>query len=134
MHFCDFQKNFKSQQGQEIVKINFIFKKKSYHLRILVVKNAKKNSWLINSTTNLHVYNNQRLISKYTKKPRRVKRFIADKISFDRKKIKIRLAKKNGSKNLILTLINVFYLPNSQLNLVSLNLFNNAGIYHYNEN
>lgn len=46
-------------------------------------------------------------------------------------KVKIRLALKDGTEGLILTLTNVFYLRNSPSNLVSLGLLNDAD--HHNE-
>lgn len=55
-------------------------------------------------------------------------------ISPGRGKIRLRLALKDGSEGLILNLSNVFYLPNSPCNLLSLGLLNNSGIYHDNEN
>lgn len=48
--------------------------------------------------------------------------------------VKIRLAKEDSSKELILNLQNTFYLPNRPSNLVSLGLLNDTGIYHKNEN
>lgn len=56
-----------------------------------------------------------------------------DRVSTGRGKIKIRVAKKDGSEVLLLILTNVLYLPNSPSNLISLGLLNNPGIYHHNE-
>ena len=58
---------------------------------------------------------------------------ILDGISLSQGKVKIRLALKNGIKELILTLTNVFYLLNSSSNLISLWLLNDVGIYHDNK-
>lgn len=48
--------------------------------------------------------------------------------------VKFRLAREYGNEGLILNLRNVFYLPKSPSNLVSLGLLNDAGIYYDNEN
>lgn len=66
-------------------------------------------------------------------KPIKVEGSTANKISLDRGKIKILLAKKTNSKSLVLTLIYVFYLLNSPLNLINLSFLNDIGIYHYNK-
>lgn len=81
----------------------------------------------------MRVCNNQRLITKYTEKLTRVRRSTTDEISPGRGKVKIWLAKKDGSEDLVLILPNIFYLPNSPLNLVSLSLLNDVGIYHHNK-
>lgn len=57
----------------------------------------------------------------------------SDGILPGREKIKIRLVLKDGIEGLILTLINIFYLPNSPSNLVNIGLLNNAKIYHNNK-
>ncbi len=72
-------------------------------------------------------------MTKYIEKPTRVRRSTADGVSPGRRKVKISLAKKDSSESLLLTLTNVFYLPYSLSNLVSLGLLNDAGIYHHNE-
>lgn len=66
--------------------------------------------------------------------PTRIGGSTSNRISPDRKKIRFRLALKDRSKGLILNLHNVFYLPNSPCNLLSLGLLNNSSIYHDNEN
>lgn len=73
----------------------------------------------MDSAADVHVCNNQRLMIEYSKKSRRVGKSIADGISPIRKKIKIRLTKKDGSEGLVLTLTNVIDLANSPSNLVS---------------
>lgn len=72
-------------------------------------------------------------MTKYTEKSTRVRESIANRISHGRGKVKIRLAKKDGLEGLVLTLTNVFYLPNSSSNLVSFGLLNDAEIYHHNK-
>lgn len=47
--------------------------------------------------------------------------------------VRLRLALKDDSEGLILNLQNVYYLPSSPCNLVSLALLNNSGIFHDNE-
>ena len=52
---------------------------------------------------------------------------------FRRGRVRLRLALEDNSEGLILNLRNVYYLPNSPCNLVSLGLLNDSGIYHNNE-
>lgn len=70
----------------------------------------------------------------YSASPTKVGGSTSDGLSPGRGTVKIRLAKEDGSEGLILNLRNIFYLPNSPSNLVSLGLLNDAGIYHDNEN
>ena len=70
----------------------------------------------------------------YLANPTRVKSSTSDSILPRRGTVKIRLAKEDSSKELILNLQNIFYLLNSSFNLVNLGFLNNAGIYHNNEN
>ena len=59
---------------------------------------------------------------------------MSDGVSLGRGKLRLRLALKDGSERLILNLYNVYYLPNSSCNLLSLGLLNDSGIYHNNKN
>lgn len=88
----------------------------------------------MDSITDMYVYNNKRWMIKYTDKSIRIRRSTADKISLDKRKVKIQLAKKDSLEGLMLTLINIFYISNSLLTLISFGLFNDSKIYHYNKN
>ena len=88
----------------------------------------------MDSAADVHVCNDFRLMTGYLANPTRVGGSTSDGILPGRGIVKIRLAKEDGSEGLILNLQNVFYLPNSPSNLVSLGLLNNAGIYHDNKN
>lgn len=88
----------------------------------------------MDSAADVHVCNDLRLMTGYSANPTRVGGSTSDGILPGRGTVKIRLAKEDGSEGLILNLRNVFYLPNSPSNLVSLGLLNDAGIYHDNEN
>lgn len=70
--------------------------KKSPQPRGLVVKGPKQSCWLIDSTTNIHVHNNQRLMIEYLGKPTRVKGSSTDGISPNRRKVNIQLPMKDG--------------------------------------
>lgn len=48
-------------------------------------------------------------------------------------KVDLHLDLEDNSEGLVLNLQNVYYLPNSSCNLVSLKLLNNSGIYHNNK-
>lgn len=54
-------------------------------------------------------------------------------ISSGRGKVRLCLGLEDNSEGLILNLRNVYYLPNSPCNLVSLGLLNDSGIYYDNE-
>lgn len=59
---------------------------------------------------------------------------ISDGFSPGRGKIRLRLGLEDNTEGLILNLQNVYYLPSSPCNLVSLGLLNDSGIFHDNEN
>ena len=69
----------------------------------------------------------------FKENPTKVGGSTSDGISPGRGKVKIRLALQDGKEGLVLALTNVFYLPHSLSNLVSLGLQNDAGIFHHNE-
>ncbi len=105
----------------------------SWQPRILTVIRPKQSCWLVDSVADVYVCNNKRLMIDFTENPTKVGGSTSDGISPDRRKVKIRLALKDRTEGLVLTLTNVFYLPNSPSNLVSLGLLNDVGIYHHNE-
>lgn len=70
----------------------------------------------------------------YQELPTRIGGSTSDGVSPGRGSIRLRLALKDGSEGLIPNLRNVYYLPNSPCNLVSLGLLNDSGIFHDNEN
>ena len=57
-----------------------------------------------------------------------------DEVSSYRGKIRLHLVLKNGSEDLVLNLYNVFYLPNSPCNMISLGLLNDSIIFYNHEN
>lgn len=73
-------------------------------------------------------------MTEYRERPTKINGSTSDGISSGRGKIRLGLGLKDGSERLILNLRNVYYLPKSPCNLVSLGLFNDSGIYHENEN
>lgn len=58
----------------------------------------------------------------------------SEEISPGRGKVRLRLSQKDGSEGVILNLSDVYYLPHSSCNLVSLGRLNSHDIYHDNEN
>lgn len=58
---------------------------------------------------------------------------ISDGISPNKRKVKIKLALKDGTEGLVLTPTNIFYFSHSPSNLVSLGLLNDIGIFYYNK-
>lgn len=73
-------------------------------------------------------------MTEYRERPTKIGGSTSDGISPGRGKIQLRLSLKDGSEGLILNFQNVYYLPKSPCNLVSLGLLNDSGIYHDNEN
>lgn len=72
-------------------------------------------------------------MTEYQKRPTKVGRSTSDGMSPERGKVCLRLGLKDNSKGLILNLQNVYYLPNSLCNLVSLRLLNNNSIFYNNK-
>lgn len=87
----------------------------------------------MDSTVDIHIYNNIRLMVNFEKNLTNIGGLILDGISLGRKRVKIRLILKDSIKGLVLILINVFYLFHSLLNLISLDLLNNVGIFYHNK-
>ena len=73
-------------------------------------------------------------MTEYREWPTKIGEYMLDEVFPGREKIRLRLAPNDGFEELILNLQNVYYLPNSLCNLVSLGLLNNSGIYHDNKN
>lgn len=69
----------------------------------------------------------------FTKNSTKVGGPTSDNIPPGKEKVKIKLVLKDRIEELVLTLINIFYFSHSPSNLVSLNLLNDAEIYHYNK-
>ena len=73
-------------------------------------------------------------MTEYHEKPTRIGGSTADGVSPGRGKVRLRLSLKDGREGVILNLNNVFFLPHSSSNLVSLGLLNIHGIFYDNEN
>lgn len=82
----------------------------------------------------VYICNDLRLMTDFTERPTGVGGSTSDGVPPGRGKVKIRLALEDGTEGLILNLTNVYFLPNSPSNLVSLGLLNDSVIYHDNEN
>lgn len=73
-------------------------------------------------------------MTEYREQPTKIGGSTSDGVSPGRGRIRLRLGLKDGFEGLILNPQNVYYLPKSPCNLVSLGLLNDSGIYHDNEN
>lgn len=91
-------------------------------------------SWLVDSGADVHVCNDLDLMTEYHERPTQIGGSTSNGVSPGRGKVRLRLSQKDGSEGVILNLKDVFYLPSSPSNLVSLALLNNSGIFHDNEN
>lgn len=70
----------------------------------------------------------------FKENPTKIGGSISNSISPNRKSVKIRLVLKNSITALVLTLINILYLPHNLSNFVSLGfLIMNVGIFYYNK-
>ncbi len=92
------------------------------------------NCWLIDSAADVHICNNRSLMTKYYKKPTRIRWSKADGSPPGKGSIRLRLGLENGSERMISNLQNVYYLSSSPCNLVSLGLLNDSGISNDNGN
>lgn len=93
----------------------------------------KQSCWLVDNLADMHICNDKRLMIDFIQNPTKVRGLTSNSISLGRGKVKIRLVLKDEIERLVLTLTNVFYLPNNLFNFVSLGLLNNGRIYHHNE-
>ncbi len=106
----------------------------SWQPKVLSVEGICHNFWLIDSAADVHVFNDRFLMTEYYKKPTRFGGSKADGLSPGRRRIQLRLGLKDGSERMILNLRNVYYLPSSSCNLVSVGLLNDSRIFHDNRN
>ena len=86
----------------------------------------------MDSAADVHVCNDKQLMHDYTERPTRIGGSTSEGVSPGRGKVCLHLANNNEDR-VILNLKNVYYLPNSPSNLVSLALLNDHGIYYNNE-
>ncbi len=129
------QKNLRggSTTQNTVAKTEPTPERNSWQLKVLALRGPRQDCWLIDSGANVHVCNDLRLMTDFAERPTRVGGSTLDKVSPGWGTVRIRLALEDGSKGIILNLQNVFYLPNSPSNLISLSLLNDAGIYYDNE-
>ena len=69
----------------------------------------------------------------YQERPTKVGGSTSDGVSPGRRKVCLRLGLEDDLEGLIFNFQNVYYLPNSSCNLVSLGLLNNSGIFYNNK-
>ncbi len=101
---------------------------------MLSVEEPCHNYWFIDSAADIHVCNDRSLMTEYYEKTTRIGGSKADGFSSGRGRIRLRLGLEDGSEGMILNLRNVYYLPSSPCNLMSLGLLNDSGIFHDNGN
>lgn len=87
---------------------------------------------MVDSAADVHVCNDKRLMHDYTERPTRIGGSTSERVLPGRGKVRLRPANDNED-GAILNLKNVYYLPSSLSNLVSLALLNDHGIYYNNE-
>lgn len=99
-----------------------------------MVEGPCHNCWLIDSAADVHVCNDRSLMTEYHEKPTKIGGSTANDFSPGRGRIRLWLGLEDGSERMILNLRNVYYLPSSPCNLVSLGLLNDSGIFLDNGN
>lgn len=102
-------------------------------LMILFVEGSQQNCWLVDSATDIHIYNDKSNMIEYQDYPTQVGRSTSDGVLPGKSKIRLRLGLHDNSESLILNLHNMYYFPNSPCILLSFGLLNNSGIYYDNE-
>lgn len=105
----------------------------SWQSKILAIEGLWDNWLLVDLAANIHVYNNKTLMTDYTEQPIKIGRLLLNRVSPGRRKVRLRLGLEDNLKSLILNFQNVYYLPNSLCNLISLGLLNDNGIYYNNK-
>ena len=98
------------------------------------MEGLRHNFWLIDSASDVHVCNDRSLMTEYYNKSTKIGWSTSDGSSPGKGKIRLQLDFEAGSEDLLLNLQNVYYLPSSSCNFVSLGLLNNSTILHDNEN
>ncbi len=101
---------------------------------MLAIESPQGNCWLVDSAADVHVCNDRALMMEYRELPTRIGGSTSDGVSSGRRRVRLRLALKDGSKSLILNLQNVYYLPYIPCNLVSLGLLHDSRIFYDNKN
>lgn len=101
---------------------------------MLAIQRPQNTSWLIDSTANIYVNNDQDLITKYYKQLTKIGKSITNKIFPRSWKVRLRLSFNNGCKGVIFNLNNVYFPPSSFSNLISFGFFNDYHIFHNNKN
>lgn len=101
--------------------------------KVLSVEGPRQNCWLVDSAADFHVCNDRSLMTEYQKQPTRMAGSTSNGTSPGKGNVRLRLALKDGFEGLMLNLRNVYYLPSSPCNLISLGLLINNEIFHDNE-
>ena len=97
------------------------------------MEGPQNNCWLVESAADVHVCNNRSLITESKEQPTSLRGSTSNGVSSGRGKIRLCLGLEDNSEGLVLNLQNMYYLPYSRYNLVSLGLLKDSGIYYNNE-
>lgn len=108
----------------------------SLHWKVLSINRTRQAWRLVDSAVNVHFCNHKRLMANYVKRPMQIGASILEEISLGQGKVRLRLAVLKESEREWVTFIlnNIYYLPNSPSNLVSLAPLNDKKIYLNNKN
>lgn len=87
---CNFQQNLKAEENKD-TKTEPTPKRKSWQPKILAIRGSKQSCLLVNSTADMHICNNQRLMINFKKNFIKVGESNSESISPSKRKVKIRL-------------------------------------------
>lgn len=118
-------------EQKEILAISEI---ESWQSKVLAIESPQGNYWLVDSTADAHICNDQALITKYQKPLLKIDDSISDAIFPSKGRIWLWHTLNDRSEGLVLNLCNVYHPSYSLCNLISLGLLNNNGIFYDNKN
>lgn len=99
----------------------------------MALTDCRKAQWLLDNAADMHVCNQREVFLDYSNNPSAMTGATSSGLSPGRGTIRLHLAHADGSAGAILTLHDVWYIPQSPANLVCQAKLNDSGIYYSNE-
>lgn len=99
----------------------------------MALTGCKRDQWLLDNATDMHVSNQLDNFLSYADSPSAMTRATSSGISPGRGITRLHLELEDGTKGAILTLHDVWYIPQSPANLVSQARLNDAGVHYSDE-
>lgn len=127
------QKDLQSPAPQELFADNPP-ELQSWQPKILSIHGPWHNCSLVDSAADVYVCNNLTIMTDYYEQLTNVGGSTSESIFQGQGKVQLRLSQKDGSEGVIFNLSDVYFLPHSPCNLVSLRKLNSNYIFYDNEN